>query len=174
MPDPETQVLLWIHARSAPWLDAIFVASHFAGRTPVQLGVTGLLIAWFAARREWSRAGVVALLGWLAFLLVDGAKVAISRPRPELWPRLVEQGAASFPSGHAAISAALYTLIAAEIARHRPRHAPWLYALAVAGSLWQGLGRLYLGVHWPTDVLAGWAIGAALAWLGLRAWRRCD
>lgn len=170
----EAEVLLWIHGWQHPWLDVFFVVSHELGRTPVHVALAGAVLLWFVARREWNRATFWLGLGCATFLLVDGFKTLALRPRPQLWPRIIEQGGASFPSGHAAISAALYTLIAFEITRHRPRWAPACYALAAAGSLWLGLGRLYLGVHWPTDVLAGWLLGAALAALAIRAFRAMD
>ena len=87
------------------------------------------------------------------------------RPRPTLVPHLVEVTSSSFPSGHATDSAIVYLTLGALLARAVPEGAPRIYVLAaaVAITLLIGCSRVYLGVHWPSDVVAGWAIGAAWA-----------
>jgi undecaprenyl-diphosphatase len=91
--------------------------------------------------------------------------------------RLVEVQTPSFPSGHAMLSAigflTLGTLLAA--GARRRRHRAYILTVAVLLTLLVGSSRVWLGVHWPTDVLAGWCLGAAWAmgcWLALRRWRR--
>jgi undecaprenyl-diphosphatase len=78
---------------------------------------------------------------------------------------------ASFPSGHALLSALVYLTLAALVARQLQRRRLRLHVICVAVvlTLLVGISRVYLGVHWPSDVLAGWAIGAAwaLAWWGI-------
>ena len=98
-------------------------------------------------------------------LLNAVVKVSFHRARPEVVPHLAEVSNASFPSGHAMISAATYLTIGAMLAQSQPsiRARGYLMTLAVTLTLMIGLSRLYLGVHWPSDVLAGWTLGSAWA-----------
>ena len=93
-----------------------------------------------------------------------------ARPRPDLVPHGMEVFTASFPSGHALLSAVTYLTLGALMTRIQagPRLKLYVMAVAVAVTLLVGASRIYLGVHWPTDVLAGWCLGAAwavLCWL---------
>ena len=110
----------------------------------------------------YTTLGIAALNAWVLKALVE-------RPRPDIVPRLIDVDASfSLPSGHAANSAAVYgamALVATVIWwRKAQRRTIW----AVAGLLVFGIGlsRVWLGVHWPSDVIAGWLVGAAWA-LGL-------
>ena len=96
-------------------------------------------------------------------------KAGFGRPRPEVVPHLVQVSNASYPSGHAMLSAVAYLTLAAILARSAPHLAARIYlvALAVVLVILIGLSRLYLGVHWPSDVLGGWCLGSAWA---LGAW----
>lgn len=97
-------------------------------------------------------------------------KIAIDRPRPDLVARLVEVNTTSFPSGHATLAAVTYLTLGALLSRVEARRGAKIYVLTVAVALTFliGVSRIYLGVHWPTDVLAGWCVGAAWAML---CWR---
>jgi undecaprenyl-diphosphatase len=97
-------------------------------------------------------------------------KLGIDRPRPDLVAHLVEVTTASFPSGHATLAAVTYLTLGALLSRVESRGSTKIYILtvAVALTLLIGISRVYLGVHWPTDVLAGWCVG--LAWAML-CWR---
>jgi len=133
-----------------------------------------------AALLERVRGAPWAARAWLLLiattpLLFAGIKALVRRPRPELWPRLLEHSGWAFPSGHALFSATFFPLAAWTLARRFPRGAPFLLGLGVLLPLYIGFGRLYLGVHWPSDVLAGWALGAlqgalAVAWLRRRGY----
>ena len=97
-------------------------------------------------------------------------KLGFARPRPDLVPHAVEVYTASFPSGHAMLSAVTYLTLGALLIRVQPRWRVKVYILflAISITLLVGTSRVYLGVHWPTDVLAGWCVGAAwalLCWL---------
>jgi undecaprenyl-diphosphatase len=92
-------------------------------------------------------------------------KAGFGRPRPDLVPHAVRVFTDSFPSGHSMMSAATYLTLGALLARvesYRPLKV-YLVGLAVLVSLVVGISRIYLGVHWPSDVLAGWSLGAAWA-----------
>lgn len=109
--------------------------------------------------------------------VVFALKLGFDRPRPDLVPHAMEALSPSFPSGHAATSAVVYLTLGALGAGALPRRRLKVYAVAVAAAVTLGVGlsRVYLGVHWPTDVLAGWTLGAAWAlatWLLARDLRR--
>jgi undecaprenyl-diphosphatase len=109
----------------------------------------------------------------LALASSNASKVFYDRPRPELVPHGVEVYSASFPSGHSTLAAATYLTLAMLVASLEPRRRTkaLAYGVAVAVLAAVGFSRVYLGVHWPSDVLAGWCLGAmwALAgWLVLR------
>lgn len=119
-----------------------------------------------------------------AFLSVAGGTVVsqllkhfYDRPRPDLVAHLDSIHTASFPSGHAMMSTVAYLTLAALIVRIVESQAARAYVLGVAilVSLMVGVSRVYLGVHWPSDVAAGWALGiawASLSWLAVSALRR--
>ncbi|SNR65016.1 phosphatase PAP2 family protein [Puniceibacterium sediminis] len=117
----------------------------------------------------------VAILGGQA--LSHLAKSGFSRPRPDLVPHGVEVATASFPSGHSMMAAVTYLTLAVMLARTEGQLRMRAFYVAVAAILAMlvGISRVYLGVHWPSDVLAGWALGAAWAlgvWLLARKMAR--
>ncbi|MEJ1935526.1 phosphatase PAP2 family protein, partial [Nostoc sp. NIES-2111] len=104
-------------------------------------------------------------------------KIVFDRPRPDLVAHLVDVRTLSFPSGHAMMSAVTFLTIGVLLARTSPRRRLKVYivAVAVALTLLVGFSRVFLGVHWPTDVLAGWSAGSAwavLCWLVARTLQR--
>ena len=127
----------------------------------VTLAATGYLVL---ARK---RRAALFVLGAIAggMLLSAALKIGFERPRPDLVPHGTRVYTASFPSGHAMLSAVTYLTLGALLARVQPRRRVkvFLIALAAALTLTVGASRVYLGVHWPTDVLAGWCGGTAWA-----------
>jgi undecaprenyl-diphosphatase len=98
--------------------------------------------------------------------LVDGIlKNLFQRARPDLVPHEAYVSTTSFPSGHSMLSAVTYLTLGALLARSQPRKRLKAYFLLLAAllTLSVGVSRVYLGVHWPTDVLAGWTAGASWA-----------
>ncbi len=134
--------------------------------TMLTLAVFGFLLL---AGKRHSAQLVAISVGGGAFLSTL-FKLHFARPRPDLVPHLAEVSTMSFPSGHALLAAVVYLTIGVLLARAYADVRVKLYLLSVAVLLTiiVGASRVYLGVHWPTDVLAGWAIGAAwalLCWL---------
>lgn len=120
----------------------------------------------------------LAVLGWSATgaLFSTMAKLGFARPRPDLVPHGAEVYTHSFPSGHALSSAVIFLTLGAMIAlvQENRRIKYYVLAFAVFLTLLVGMSRVYLGVHWPSDVLAGWALGAAWATIGWLVFRRID
>jgi undecaprenyl-diphosphatase len=124
------------------------------------LAVTYLLLA---------RQRVIALFTFLSILggwvVSNILKLGVARPRPDIVPHLVEVNDLSFPSGHAMLSAVTYLTLGALLSRAEQYRSTRIFLLA-AGiflTLIIGLSRIYLGVHYPTDVLGGWCAGAVWA-----------
>ena len=164
----EARALLAIHAWSGPWLDDLFLVSHVMGTFPF---CAILVLAAFSRRlrrAEKREAWIWIAVGVSTFLVQEGLKYLVGRPRPDLWPSIIPRSGFSFPSGHAVAAATFYPLLAHAWARSRPRQEVAAWAVAVSLALFIGVGRLYLGVHWPTDVLAGWVLGASQTALAIR------
>lgn len=110
---------------------------------------------------------LAVLSGWLAS---TGLKIIVARARPDVVPHLVDVSDLSFPSGHAMVSAVTYLTLGALLARTQRYRATRIFVMGAGIFLAViiGLSRIYLGVHYPTDVLAGWGAGALwalLCWL---------
>ena len=115
------------------------------------------------------RRGTAALVAGSAVgaaLLSKGTKLLFDRARPDVVTHLVEVSTPSVPSGHALLSASIYLTLGVLLARQFPQPALRRYFVGVAAVLTVlvGLSRVYLGVHWPSDVLAGWLAGSLWAW----------
>ncbi len=127
----------------------------------VLFGVAGYLLL---ERRRAAASWILAAVGG-GVLLENGLKLLFLRPRPEIVPAAVQVFSASFPSGHATMSAIAYLTLGVLLARTQETFGVRLYvmALAILLTFAVGVSRIYLGVHYPSDVLAGWCIGAAWA-----------
>jgi len=147
------------------WLREAMVDFTALGGGPVLTMVTIFAAGYLVAQRK------VALAVFLASSIAAGAivnallKFGFVRERPDAVPHLVEVSSASFPSGHAMNSAMVYLTLAALLvsAERSWRVRIFLMAAAILLTLIVGFSRMYLGVHWPTDVFAGWSVGAAWA-----------
>ena len=127
----------------------------------ITLAVVGYLFLAGKSAVAWLM--LIAVVGGIA--LSDLLKFAFARARPDVVPPLARVFTTSFPSGHATLSAITYLTIAAVLAPSQPSSTISVYfmSLAVFLTVLIGISRIYLGVHYPTDVLGGWCIGAAWA-----------
>ena len=127
--------------------------------------ITATVTGYLALQRRYGLTGFILLSLLTGTLLSVVLKDAINRPRPQVVPHLTDISSASFPSGHSMMSSIVYLTMATLLARSAPELRTKLYCFAVAIILIGliGLSRLYLGVHYPTDVLAGWCIGCTWA-----------
>ncbi len=149
------------------WLEEIVVEITALGGFGVLALVTLLALGYLLMQQKWRNALLLlaATIGGTA--ISEGLKVGFARPRPDLVAHVVDVTSASFPSGHAMLSAVTYLTLGALIARAQERRRLRAYTMgaAILLTLIIGASRIYLGVHWPTDVLAGWCLGAAWALL---------
>lgn len=127
--------------------------------------ITLIAVGYLGVLRKWTEAAtlLVATIGGTA--ISEGLKMEIGRARPDLVAHVVETTSMSFPSGHAMLSAVTYLSIGALLAhtQAKKRLRGYILGAAILVTLLIGASRVYLGVHWPTDVLAGWCLGAAWA-----------
>lgn len=153
------------------WLQRLMTDITALGGGPVLTVVTIVAAGYLIAARKSATAVFLVLAVSSGAILADLIKSEILRPRPDIVPHLAPVTSASFPSAHAMNSAIVYLTLAAILARthvERPLRA-YIMAVAIALVALIGASRIYLGVHWPTDVIAGWLAGTAWAWLCARA-----
>ena len=148
-----------------PWVEETMRDITGLGSVFTVLFITFAVSAYLAlsGRRRIGLFVLAAVTG--GELLSTVLKVFYQRPRPDLVPHGMEVFTASFPSGHATMSAIAYLTLATLIARvdRNRRVKALMLFLGVSTTILVGVSRVYLGVHWPSDVLAGWCIGAAWA-----------
>tara|TARA_R110002020_G_scaffold218898_1_gene426758 strand:- start:2556 stop:3311 length:756 start_codon:yes stop_codon:yes gene_type:complete len=154
------------------------------GRDFTALGGVGVLVlitlgalGYLLLARHYRAALFASIAVPGGILLSTVMKLGFDRPRPDLVPHEAMVYTASFPSGHSMMSAVTYLTLAALLIRVQPalRLKAYLLILAILLTLLVGISRVYLGVHWPTDVLAGWTAGAswaALCWIVMRWMQR--
>lgn len=147
------------------WLTKMMVDITALGGVTVLTLLVTLVVVYLALRRKFRTAAFVTasiLGGWG---LSSAMKIGIARPRPEVVQHLVEVTDMSFPSGHAMLSAITYLTLGAMLSRieEQPSLRYFFPLVAVFLTLLIGSSRIYLGVHYPTDVLGGWAAGTVWA-----------
>jgi membrane-associated phospholipid phosphatase len=156
----DTTFLLWIHQFANPVADQVMLAITQLGNPNVVIPIAIITLIFLWLDRHYSKAKFFALACLGGAILNAGLKLVFSKPRPALWQRLIVETSYSFPSGHALGSLVLYGAIAYLGTAYYPRFAGLIYGGAIALTVLIGFSRLYLGVHWPTDILAGYGIGA--------------
>ena len=156
------------------WLMDVMRDFTALGGTTMVVLATSLAATALLFHKNWRRALVLVVTVSLAMGCDELLKGLYGRARPDFALPGTYVYAQSFPSGHSTASAALWlslAMIAASFESRRRQKAFWFAAAGVI-ILAVGCSRVYLGVHWPTDVLAGWMLGACWAMAGWLAWRR--
>ena len=181
-------ILRYFHHHATPALDQVALAFTTVGGPWVMSIASGLIVVvlWLRHRHRDASFFLAAVGG--AVVLNVLAKLLFGRPRPALWPSIAPAKFYSFPSGHAMGSAALATALGFLLWQKSWHWVAWV--LGALFALGVGLSRVYLGVHYPSDVLAGWVcsvgwvaglhllfspyFGQLRGWwqVGLRYWRR--
>ena len=156
--DGDREVLMALHAGDEPWLALAAMGFTYLGNWPTLVVVTILGAGWLAYRGKRRAALVLLIASFSGRLLVILEKAYFARLRPEEHLRLAEVHYQSFPSGHSANSMIVYLGLAL-LAFDNPQHRLWAVAGAVLLSVLIGFSRPMLGVHWPSDVVAGWSFG---------------
>ena len=149
-------VLNSVHGLSNHFLDAFMPVATDIGGVVGVVAITLIMTALFVYKNERRRALMVSITvaGAAGINLI--LKSVFERARPDLWETLVREPGFSFPSGHAMASAALGAAIVVALWDSRWRW--WAFTAATFYIVFVGFSRLYLGVHYPTDILAGWLV----------------
>lgn len=163
----DTRLAEWLHTHASRGWTEFFEAITFLGNVPVLAAVTlvAAVLLWRKGRAAELQLLLLAAIG--AEVLTVGLKLGFERERPFFADPLATESTYSFPSGHASVSLAVYGTLGFIAARQLGSRRAQLAALAAAGVLVLliGMSRLYLGVHFLTDVIAGFSMG--LAWVAL-------
>ena len=162
---PVDEAILWFirdHVPSA--MNAFFTAITFSGSARFLVPVAVVAVVILLVYRRRFEALLLVVSGTTAMLLVWGLKTIVARARPELWNSQWYWGS-SFPSGHTLNASLVYCGLALACA---PLLGAWLVPAVIGGvaiSFAVAFSRVWLGVHWPTDIAAGWLLGTGW-WTG--------
>jgi membrane-associated phospholipid phosphatase len=162
----DVSILEFWHCHATPALDRTAVFLTIVGNTWPMVGLGLLVFLGLLARQQRRAAWVFFAAVGGSMLLTQVIKPLVARPRPVLWASIRPEHTFSFPSGHAMDTAAIATALVFLVWGSCGRG--WVWWLAPLFSLAVGWARMYLGVHNPSDVLAGWA--AAVAWVAAVHW----
>lgn len=162
----DRSLLWWMFHHRTPWVTSLAEGLAWMGSPPVIVSVAvvaALLgLVWHKTRgAAWTLP--IAVMG--AGVIIQGIKITFQRPRPDFFTPLLHEKGFSFPSGHSLIAIVVYGLIGYFVMHFFHGHRARVAVGVLTGLLvfLIGLSRVYVGVHYPTDVLAGWTVG--LPWL---------
>jgi membrane-associated phospholipid phosphatase len=151
--------LYWLHGYANPSLDSVMLTITQLANASVVIVIVAVTlgILWWQHHREEAKFFAVACLG--AFILNTRLKLFFTKPRPHIVPSLISETSFSFPSSHALGGFVMYGFLAYLLSDHFPKFSKLIYILAVLTIALIGLSRMYIGVHWPTDIIGGYGIG---------------
>ena len=161
----DQSVLLWINQHASNAFDALFLALTELGGIIFIASTTLVLTIFLIIKKKYYKAALLAIgVGGVSLINVL-LKTLFDRPRPDLWEWLITETSFSFPSGHSVASAALAMCIVLILWRTK-----WRLTALIGAPIYMaivGLSRMYLGVHYPSDVIGGWLLG--VTWVSLVA-----
>ncbi|PZO15114.1 MAG: phosphatase PAP2 family protein [Leptolyngbya foveolarum] len=152
-------ILLHIRRFANPLLDKVMVFITNIGDPHTVVPLTVIAFVFLLVNRQRLAATFFAINAAGGVALSYFLKLAFSKPRPQLWNSAIEEVTYSYPSGHALGSMVIYGFLSYVLAKMYPRYSAAIYTFAVLMIVSIGFSRLYLGVHWPTDILGGYGIG---------------
>ena len=162
----DNEVLRIVHGFSRSMYDApIIWLTNLGGSQIVPVVALVIVVILFMIRRNTAALKIAISVSGAGLINII-LKSLFSRSRPELWNTIVTESTFSFPSGHAMASSALAASVIVVTWNSR-----WRYHMLTIGIIYTisvGFSRLYLGVHYPTDIVAGWMV--SVAWVGLVHW----
>ena len=157
----DTSLMLALHSLSQPWLDTVFFGITRTGDILIVLPLATMLI--YLWRRSEKITAVLLIISFaIAPLIASLYKSKFDRPRPDVFPPLAVVHTNSFPSGHTLTAVVVYGLIAVLLWQRRHR---WLSIISGIWVFLIALSRVYLGAHYPSDVLASMALGIILLFI---------
>ncbi len=169
----DTTIALWLH-NTIPWNDKFlwfFNEITLLGGSQVLLLFIIIVVIYLTMTAKFNMAHMIVLSAIASSITSSIIKRLVQRPRPELWQPYTDLDSYSFPSGHAVTTVAIYGMIVFFLAESYPKAKRPIYAAGGIFLFLVGLSRVYLGVHWPSDVLVGWLIGGLILW-GMVWWYR--
>lgn len=164
--DPDQAIIRAAHVSDGAAASLTVLMTRLGDWSAV-LAATWFAAAWLMYRRQWRPALLLVVWTLIGRGLVALQKVTFGRLRPEDDMPLVVVNGFSFPSGHAANAAIVYLMVAVLVTEPGAARRRAVIAAAIVAFL-VGISRVMLGVHWPSDVIAGWAFGLIWVLLGLR------
>lgn len=152
----DIELLRYINQLSAPWLDNLFIFITWLGDI-IFVATAAALTCLVLAKRARQRSAIFMASNIIGSVIISHSlKLLFARQRPDLWQALVTESTFSFPSGHAIASCTLALSICIVLWRTK-----WRWSAVILGAIYValvGFSRLYLGIHYPSDVIGGWLI----------------
>jgi undecaprenyl-diphosphatase len=166
----EREVMMRLHTQASPLTDAVMRVLTDSGSTPALL-IIGAALSLLLWKHSGHHRPTLTL--WLSLVLSEAFNLLIKfllyRQRPQLWTRLVTAEYYSFPSGHAMVSTTFYGMAAYLLSQAFPQWRWLWWSLMIPFVMLIGLSRIWFGVHWPSDIAAGF-IGGMIVLIGLTRW----
>lgn len=168
----DTVIRNWVYSRRSSGLSNIIIPVTYSGNVETVVVIGVILILWKTTRKTYGFPfAIVAISSSVTYKIIKGL---FKRPRPDVAVHLIKQGGYSFPSGHSMNCLVCYGFLIYLINRHckNKKLAATLSVLLTIQIICIGLSRVYVGVHFPTDILGGWSLGIAFLTVAIIIYER--